>query len=62
MEALSPTRTRLTIDVDYELPLGPLGRLASRLGVERLAGRETAEILDRLRDLIEAEPAPSTAS
>src|SRR5690606_38444762 len=51
--SLSPTRTRLTIDVDYKLPFGPLGRLASRLGVDQLARRETTEILDRLKVVIE---------
>ena len=56
--SLSPTRTRLTIDVEYKLPFGPLGRLASKLGVEQLAHRETAEILDRLKDVIESSPAP----
>ena len=57
--SLSPTRTRLTIDVDYTLPFGPLGRLASKLGVEQLARHETAEILDRLKDVIESSPAPA---
>lgn len=56
--ALSPTRTRLTIDVEYDLPFGPFGRLASRLGVEQLARRETAEILDRLVAVIESAPPP----
>ncbi len=53
VEALSPTRTRLTIDVEYRLPFGPLGRVASKLGVEQLARRETAEILDRLQSVME---------
>ena len=57
--SLSPTRTRLTNDVDYTLPFGPLGRLASKLGVEQLARHETAEILDRLKDVIESSPAPA---
>jgi len=56
--SLSPTRTRLTIDVEYKLPFGPLGRLASKLGVEQLARRETTTILDRLAAIIESAPAP----
>lgn len=57
VEPLSPTRTRLTIDVDYSLPFGPLGRLASKLGVVQLARRETDEILERLKALLESKPA-----
>lgn len=52
--ALSPDRTRLTIDVEYKLPFGPLGRLASKLGVEQLARRETTEILERLKEVVES--------
>ena len=55
--SLSPTRTRLTIDVEYDLPFGPFGRLASKLGVEQLARRETTEILERLKGVIESTPA-----
>ena len=54
--SLSPTRTRLTIDVEYQLPFGPLGRLASKLGVEQLARRETTEILGKLQSVIESTP------
>ena len=57
--SLSPTRTRMTIDVGYKLPFGPLGRLASKLGVEQLAHRETAEILDRLKEVVESNPSPA---
>lgn len=62
VEALSPTRTRLTIDVEYSLPFGPLGRVASKLGVEQLARRETAEILDRLQSVMEMAAVTSTSS
>ena len=58
--SVSPTRTRLTIDVEYKLPFGPLGRLASKLGVEQLARHETTEILDRLKEVIEASRAPAS--
>jgi uncharacterized membrane protein len=57
--SLSPSRTRLTIDVEYKLPFGPLGRLASKLGVEQLARRETTEILDRLQEVIESRSTPA---
>lgn len=61
---LAPDRTRLTLSVDYELPFGPFGRLASKLGVEKLAQRESGEVLDRLKELLEAQPAaePSPGS
>lgn len=54
--SLTPTRTRMTIDVEYKLPFGPFGRLASKLGVEQLARHETTEILDRLKRRIESTP------
>ena len=56
--ALTPGRTQLTLSVDYKLPFGPFGRLASKLGVEKLAQRESGEVLDRLKGLLEAQPAP----
>ncbi len=56
---LSPTRTRLTIEVDYELPFGPLGRIASKLGVEQLARHETGEILDQLKRVVESSRSPA---
>ncbi len=59
VSAISPTRTRLTIDVEYQLPFGPLGRLASKLGVEQLARRETTEILGKLKGVIESAPVPA---
>jgi uncharacterized membrane protein len=55
--SLSPTRTRLTLEVDYRLPFGPLGRVASKLGVERLARHESAEVLEQLKVVIESSPA-----
>ena len=59
VKSLSANRTRLTIDVEYTLPFGPLGRLASKLGVEQLAHRETTELLERLQHVIESSPAPA---
>jgi hypothetical protein len=46
LETLSPDRTRLVIEAHYDLPLGALGRLASRLGVERRARTELRDVLD----------------
>jgi len=57
---LAPGRTRLTLTVDYTLPFGPFGRLAAKLGVEKLAQRETGEALAKLKALLEEHPA-STA-
>lgn len=56
VRALGPTSTELTIIVEYRLPFGPLGRLASKLGVEQLAQRETAEVLDQLKLVLDALP------
>lgn len=52
--AVDPTTTRFTLTVDYHLPFGPLGRAASKLGVERLAEREAGEVVDNLKVLVEA--------
>jgi uncharacterized membrane protein len=38
-------RTVLTVTATYELPLGPLGRLASRLGVERRVDDELRAVV-----------------
>lgn len=61
VEALGPDRTRCTLEVEYSLPFGPLGRLAGRLGVERMAGSEAQEVLDALRAHLERAPAGSSA-
>ncbi|MFN8037624.1 MAG: SRPBCC family protein [Acidimicrobiales bacterium] len=52
VEDLGDQRTRLTLRIDYRLPFGPLGAVASRLGVERMARDEAAALLDRLRAVI----------
>ena len=61
LEVLSADRTRLVIEADYELPLGALGRLASRLGVERRARDELREVLDGVARLAQ-DPADAAAS
>lgn len=66
LEPLAADRTRLVIDADYDLPLGALGRLASRLGVERRARDELREVLDGVARLAEqatpASPGPTSTS
>lgn len=52
VEDLGDDRTRLTLRIDYRLPFGPLGAVASRLGVERMARDEATALLARLRTLI----------
>ena len=59
VEAIDDERTRLTIRVDYQMPFGPLGRVASKLGVEKLAQRESGEVLDQLKIVLESLPAPA---
>jgi uncharacterized membrane protein len=53
LEQLGEQRTRMALVVDYTLPFGPLGRLASKLGVERLAEHEAGLVLQGLKDLVE---------
>lgn len=58
VQALGPDRTRMELTVAYELPFGPLGRLASKLGVERLAAHEASEVMAGLqRRLARQRPA-----
>jgi hypothetical protein len=45
LEALDGGRTGLTITATYELPLGALGRLAGRLGVERRVADELGRVV-----------------
>ena len=52
-----PGRSTLSVRIQYKLPFGPLGRIASRLGVERLAATEAQQVLTRIAAFAEA-PAP----
>lgn len=56
LEPMADGRTRLSIDIEYTLPGGRLGRLAARAGVEQRAGREAQAVLDGLRATAEATP------
>ena len=53
LEALGPERCRFRLHITYRLPLGLLGRLAGRLGVERRAESEAAEVVSGLKRLVE---------
>jgi hypothetical protein len=44
--------TRFALVMDYRLPLGPLGRLAGRLGAERAAVSEAEEVLEGVRRVV----------
>jgi len=46
VHAVSANRTALTLAAEYKLPFGPLGKVVSRLGLDRLARREACEVLD----------------
>lgn len=37
--------TRMVLVIDYHLPFGPVGRLVSKLGLERIANGEACEVL-----------------
>lgn len=45
LEPLGPDRSRFTLTMSYELPFGPLGKLAGRLGAERRAVEEAEQVL-----------------
>ncbi len=48
----------LAVRIQYKLPFGPLGRVASRLGVERLAATEADQVLANIAAMAEARPPP----
>lgn len=54
VERLGADRTRLTVGTAHRVPFGPLGRLARRLGLERLAREGVQEVLTGIRHLAEA--------
>ncbi len=54
-------RSTLTVRIQYKLPFGPLGRMASRLGVERLAAAEAQQVLARIAAFAEV-PGPAHPS
>ena len=51
--ALDESRTRLSIEIEFTVPGGVLGRFAARAGVEALAGREAQTVLEGIRDAAE---------
>lgn len=53
VEPAGPGRSRLTVCIQYKLPFGPLGRVASRLGVERLAATEAEQVLASIAAIAE---------
>ena len=54
LEAVDERRTTLTVTATYELPLGALGRLAGRLGVERRVADELGDVVSGVRERAEA--------
>jgi hypothetical protein len=61
VDQLDEGTSRLTFHMTYELPFGVLGRLAGRLGAERRALSEAAEVMAGIKRLAEATASgPST--
>ena len=58
VEPAGAGRCRLTVCIQYKLPFGPLGRVASRLGVERLAASEAEQVLASIAAIAEGRPIP----
>ena len=61
LEPCSSDSSRMTLTVDYKLPFGVLGKVASKLGVERLAEHEAGLVLEGLKSLVEGGPATEVA-
>ena len=55
LEPLADDATRLSLEIDYTIPGGALGRLAARAGVEGRAGREAQAVLEGIRATAEAQ-------
>lgn len=58
-----PAAARVTMTVAYALPLGPLGRVAARLGVDDRVRSELDDVLGNLRRVVERKvrpPAPGS--
>ena len=55
-----PGCSTLAVRIQYKLPFGPLGRVAARLGVERLAAAEAQQVLARVAALAEV-PTPDAS-
>ena len=53
VDELGPERSRFGLHISYTLPLGLLGRVAGRLGVERRARAEAAEVVAGLKAVAE---------
>ena len=56
LESTDDAHSRLSIEIDYTLPGGALGRFAARAGAESRAAREAQAVLEGLRATAEASP------
>lgn len=54
LEPVGDAATRFGVCIEYRLPFGPLGRVAERLGVSRLAEQEAGEVAAGLKRVVEA--------
>ena len=52
---LSPQRTRVQVDVEYEVPMGLVGRAVDRFLVEHRNETDAERAMDRLAERLEAE-------
>ena len=55
LEELGPDRCRFGLHIDYRLPLGVLGKVAGRLGVERRAEAEAGDVVAGMKALVEGD-------
>jgi len=60
VEPAGSASSRLTVCIRYTLPFGPLGRVAAKLGVVRLATAEAQQVLSSIASIAEAS-APEQA-
>ena len=60
VEPAGPGTSRLTVRIQYKLPFGPLGRVAAKLGVERLAAAEAEQVLANIAAIAQSTAASAS--
>jgi hypothetical protein len=59
--APSGTGSQLSLDIDYDMPGGPIGRAVNRIMLERMNDKNAERMLENVKMLSEAEPEPQPA-
>jgi carbon monoxide dehydrogenase subunit G len=55
------TGSELSLDIDYDMPGGAIGRAVNRIMLERMNDKNAERMLENIKMLSEAEPEPQPA-